>query len=129
MGWVSRKTSTICSLHLLLFEFFHCVLKYYFFIAKNFNVGRKIIRCYIMTNNSEITRKVVYKRQVLVESPKFPKMMVVFFQLQFTFNIIIYQFQVCSIVVRQSCTLQSVPPPIFQVPAWPHTQLFQYYWL
>ena len=32
-----------------------------------------------------------------------------FFQLQFTFNIILYQFQVYSIVVRQSYTFQSGP--------------------
>ena len=34
------------------------------------------------------------------------------FQLQFTFNIILYEFQVYSIVVRQSYTLPSVPPNI-----------------
>ena len=34
------------------------------------------------------------------------------FQLQFTFNIILYSFQMHSIVVRQSYTLQSGPPDI-----------------
>ena len=32
------------------------------------------------------------------------------FQLQYIFNIILFSFQVCSTVVRQSHTLQSAPP-------------------
>lgn len=40
----------------------------------------------------------------------------------FTFNIIFYLFQVYSGVVRQSHTVQSVPPPIF-----PRSTLHSYY--
>ena len=36
----------------------------------------------------------------------------IFFQFQLTFNFIFCQFQVCSIVLRQSCTLPSGPPVI-----------------
>ena len=39
-----------------------------------------------------------------------------FFQSPFTFSMILYQFQVCSIVVGQSCTLQSVSPWNFHYP-------------
>ena len=42
-----------------------------------------------------------------------------FFQLECKFNIIIYSFQVYSLVVRSSYTLQSVPS-IFPIPPWHH---------
>lgn len=58
----------------------------------------------------------------------FKKFMSNFFQLQFTFNIIVYWFQVCSTVVRQSHTLQSVPLTL-PAPAGHHTPLLRYYWL
>ena len=48
------------------------------------------------------------------------------FQLQFTFNIILYQFQVYSIVVRQS-HIDNVLSVIFPVPTQHHTQLLQWY--
>ena len=34
------------------------------------------------------------------------------FQLQFTFNIVLYQFQMYRIVIQKSCTLQSGPPDV-----------------
>ena len=49
------------------------------------------------------------------------------FQLWFTFSIILYRVQMYSMVVRQSCTFQS-GPPIFQETTWPHPLLFRYYW-
>ncbi|KAF6081956.1 hypothetical protein HJG60_008932 [Phyllostomus discolor] len=43
-------------------------------------------------------------------------------QSQFAFSVILYWFQVHSVVVRRSCTLQSVPRPLFPAPARPlHT--------
>ena len=51
------------------------------------------------------------------------------FQLQFVVNIILYSFQVHSIVMRQSYPLQSDPSPMFPVPTWHGTELLQYYWL
>ena len=42
------------------------------------------------------------------------------FPLQFTFNIILYDFWVDSIVVRKSYTLQSVPPIISSTHLAPH---------
>lgn len=44
----------------------------------------------------------------------------IFFQLQLTFNITFYYFQMCSIVVRQSHTLYSVPL-LVPIPSCHHT--------
>ena len=42
------------------------------------------------------------------------------FQLQFNFHSILFRFQVYSIVVRQSCTSQQVPPEISSAHLAPH---------
>ena len=58
----------------------------------------------------------------LTESSLLVNSQIFSFQLQFTFNIIQYQFQMYDMKFRQSCTLQS-GTLVFQVPICPHTQL------
>ena len=50
------------------------------------------------------------------------------FQLQFTFSIILYQFQVYDIVVPQPY-FTKCPPPVLPAPTWLHAQWLQCHWL
>ena len=72
-----------------------------------------------MWNQSNLGMSFLTQRQLLL---------LPFYKLQFTFSIILYYFQMYSIAIRPSSTLQSTPP-IFQVSVWPHMWLLWYYWL
>ena len=71
-------------------------------------------------------KKIVLQGNTLLTN-SFINRFTLWFQLWFTFSIILYRVQMYSMVVRQSCTFQS-GPPIFQETTWPHPLLFQYYW-